>query len=432
MKSLILLLFFSLAQAQQPRWRVASGTEGSPGLDVDIFLGDPDTLYAISGGSKISSDRGEHWDTMPVSGPGPPVEVDPLDSRILYGWFLVPWGERFGRTTDRGQTWTYISDVHSLGRPLVEIDPVDTYTVYASRGPSFILKSTDRGETWNLLPTPPEAHVIASLAIAPSDHNTLYAGFVSGMFKSTDRGCSWTQLPWGIFANGYELAVDPYNPDIIYAALFNYNPPPQVYKSTDGGTTWVEKSNGLTSEESAIRTIVIHQKNPRELYLGTWSQQGRALFRTTNGAEVWEPYANGLPDTGSVVSIAIDTLNGRMYAAAAPGLGEQDGGIYILDTVTTDVRPPTDQHPQAFTLRQNYPNPFNSQTTIQFSLSQRTKVQLKVYSLLGQEIKTLLDKIHEAGSYSVLFDAKNLSSGIYVYRLITLNHVQSKWMVILR
>lgn len=74
--------------------------------------------------------------------------------------------------------------------------------------------------------------------------------------------------------------------------------------------------------------------------------------------------------------------------------------------------------PSAFALHQNYPNPFNPTTQLSFSLSQSSLVTLKVYNMLGQEVVTLIDKEqYDGGEYDVPFDASNLTSGIYFYRL---------------
>ena len=70
-----------------------------------------------------------------------------------------------------------------------------------------------------------------------------------------------------------------------------------------------------------------------------------------------------------------------------------------------------------FELAQNYPNPFNPSTTISFSIPEGANVALKIYNTLGQEVKTLVNGFKEAGSYKVNFDAKNLTSGLYFYKL---------------
>ena len=77
----------------------------------------------------------------------------------------------------------------------------------------------------------------------------------------------------------------------------------------------------------------------------------------------------------------------------------------------------TNDKPDKFTLYQNYPNPFNPITTIKFSTPKSEKVKIEVYNILGQRIKTLLDKNIQAGSYEVNFDGQNLASGLYLYRI---------------
>ncbi|RPI66867.1 MAG: T9SS C-terminal target domain-containing protein, partial [Ignavibacteriales bacterium] len=73
--------------------------------------------------------------------------------------------------------------------------------------------------------------------------------------------------------------------------------------------------------------------------------------------------------------------------------------------------------PQSFSLSQNYPNPFNPVTSITFSLPESGIVSLKIYNVLGNEVSTLLNNRLNAGTHNVVFNALNLSSGIYYYRL---------------
>jgi hypothetical protein len=75
--------------------------------------------------------------------------------------------------------------------------------------------------------------------------------------------------------------------------------------------------------------------------------------------------------------------------------------------------------PAALKLFQNYPNPFNSNTQIEYTLPFRSNVVLKVFNILGQEARTLVEKVREAGSYVVTFDGRDLASGVYFYRLHT-------------
>lgn len=80
----------------------------------------------------------------------------------------------------------------------------------------------------------------------------------------------------------------------------------------------------------------------------------------------------------------------------------------------------------------NYPNPFNPLTNISFSLPERSIVELTVYNILGQKVVTLKNEVMEAGSYSVQFDATQLPSGVYVYRLTSGGFTSSKKMLLIK
>jgi hypothetical protein len=88
--------------------------------------------------------------------------------------------------------------------------------------------------------------------------------------------------------------------------------------------------------------------------------------------------------------------------------------------------------PQKFALGQNYPNPFNPSTTIRYGLPERSHVTLTVFNTLGQQVATLIEGETEAGYHEVTFDASNLSSGVYLYRLTAGEYVQARKLIVLR
>ncbi len=99
---------------------------------------------------------------------------------------------------------------------------------------------------------------------------------------------------------------------------------------------------------------------------------------------------------------------------------------------TTDISEIDGSVPARFALEQNYPNPFNPSTTIIFSLSQKDFVTLKIYNLAGDEIKLLINEEKEAGIYKVTFDAVNLPSGVYFYKIRSGNFTTTKKMILMR
>jgi len=111
------------------------------------------------------------------------------------------------------------------------------------------------------------------------------------------------------------------------------------------------------------------------------------------------------------------------------------GVIYMADNmrVTPYVTVISESElPVMFTLKQNYPNPFNPSTTISYQLRMQSNVMLKVFDVLGREVATLVNSVEQAGYKSVNFNADNLESGVYYYRLQAGNFIEIKKLVLLR
>jgi probable HAF family extracellular repeat protein len=144
---------------------------------------------------------------------------------------------------------------------------------------------------------------------------------------------------------------------------------------------------------------------------------------------------SGLLSNGSTLERAnAISSDGRFIVGsgynAATGLTE----AFLLDTdLSTSVEYELfDNIPEEFYLQQNYPNPFNPATVIKFALPERSLVSLKVYDIIGREIATLINEERNAGWYEQSFDAAQLASGIYIYRLSADSKVFSKKMMLIK
>jgi hypothetical protein len=154
---------------------------------------------------------------------------------------------------------------------------------------------------------------------------------------------------------------------------------------------------------------------------------GPVVIDSTTGDTLWfSPFffkdwlAKGLGiarrqgEAGPIVYLIGAIINGRRY-----------GTITAIDESGWGQNPPAQLH-----LHQNFPNPFNPVTRIHYEVPHASDLSIKVYSILGQEIATLAQGLHSAGSYAVTFNASSLASGLYVYRLQTSNRILTNKMVL--
>jgi len=193
------------------------------------------------------------------------------------------------------------------------------------------------------------------------------------------------------------------------------------------------------------------------------------VFRLQNGNEMWESYDIPLKETKWVhwaISFAADTVEGFRYLGNDPDnpvwstdIGTKSqlyGDLASIDQIRFYVRNPqaidqtysfivdkiegvdsyspyvntyntgiedkeSSHHPYQFGLAQNYPNPFNPATTIEYSIANPGLVKIEIYNLLGQRIKSLVNTHQAIGNYKLSFDASELASGMYFYRLKVMN-----------
>ncbi len=137
---------------------------------------------------------------------------------------------------------------------------------------------------------------------------------------------------------------------------------------------------------------------------------------------------NGEVDTLFSVGNSVDLLG-------TPAGDEYNFGndfiVRLIDT-TLDVRESGNGEPLSFRLEQNYPNPFNPATHLQFTISKFQMITLKIYDVLGREVATLVNERKSPGTYTVSWDARGCSSGVYIYRIDAGIVHQAKTMLLLR
>jgi hypothetical protein len=272
--------------------------------------------------------------------------------------------------------------------------------------------------------------------------NPLYMGLKD--IISSDKGQSWSQNTiWfqrgQLFANDslsdngietlneIDLGYD--EEGNIYAAWLDRDPhdvvPAQYPRFDDRQTednldVWASMSRdgGKSWSETPLRITDDPQSPKGGLRLATRTRWFESDMGKTYILYQIPDYSRPLPPP---ITIQGDHVV-WYYLAEAKGFPEAPVNIENLKN----------RIPQGFTLRQNYPNPFNPITRIQFELNSASKVTLNIYNLLGEEIAQLVNEPLNAGSYEVTWDAREMASGIYIYKIQTNNSMAVKKMILLR
>ncbi len=266
------------------------------------------------------------------------------------------------KSTDRGQTWGLKRNgfpetaKYSYSMPVacIEVDPSDTETVYAgtgrarynNTGKGKIYKSVNGGNLWSEINKNdgniPEDAIIYDIDVCDSISRIVYATSDRGVFRSADGGVSWQDITSDLpTANTRYLAVHPADSNTVYITTISEKGQSPwvggVWKTTDGGQSWMPKSEGLlkhigSSSESFhmtsnYRILVMDKYNPGVLYTGNTSWVNPQIYRTGNGGETWESLLNDQTiDRGwltywgmSVQSIAIHPENSDIVFFGTPG-----------------------------------------------------------------------------------------------------------------
>jgi hypothetical protein len=142
-------------------------------------------------------------------------------------------------------------------------------------------------------------------------------------------------------------------------------------------------------------------------------------------------YNSALHDVLWTMPLASDLISGTGSPQAY--LGDATFPVwFVIGQRVTAVNDRPVQPPRAFSLRQNYPNPFNPTTNLQFSIANLQFVSLKVYDMLGREAATLVNEMKQPGEYSVTWDAGQIPSGVYFYRLTAGSRSETKKLLLMK
>ncbi len=363
---------------------------GARVTDLAFHPTNPDIIYAAiaSGGVFKSVDGGSTWD--PIFDEGPvltigDIAIDPSDPDVIYvgtgeanaashSWF----GIGMFKSVDAGNTWSYIGleETRYIGR--IVIDPHDTDRIWvAGTGSLFarnpergIYRSLDAGDTWDLVLSVSDSTAGIDVAIDPAKPDTVYAamwervrgltyrksgGHTSGIYRSHNGGDTWieltTGLPSGANVGRIGLSVAASSPNVIYA-IYADDPGyfDGVYKSTNGGDSWSRTNDGTmlnlySSFGWYFGQIAVDPSDPDRAFA-----MGVPFYRTQNGGASWQEV--GESNHVDHHAMAFDPTDpSRIFEG-------NDGGIYVSTNSGTSWTKLYDQPTnQFYEIEIDYQNP---------------------------------------------------------------------------
>ena len=249
------------------------------------------------------------------------MENHPTDPMIIYAGSA---GGGVWKSNDAGTTFYPIFDDHAQSIGAVELDPNDPdNTIYVGTGEPWprnsvsigdgLYKSNDGGNNWKKIGLE-NSERIANIIVNPANSNEIYVAVLGalwsdsnqrGVYKSNDGGETWENI---LFLNNStgcaDLAMDPSNPKILYASMWEFRRTAwsfnsggdnsALYKSTDGGENWSKIHNGFPEGKLGRLAIGVSKSNPNTLYTVIESEKNedKGLYKSTDGGENWEQKNN--------------------------------------------------------------------------------------------------------------------------------------------
>ena len=264
------------------------------------------------------------------------------------------------KSVDGGTTFKPIFDkqpTQSIGA--VAIDPSNPQTVWVGTGESWVRNSVsvgtgiyrthDGGENWEAAGLPDSEH-ISRIVVHPKDSNTVYACALGhlwnsnterGVFKTTDAGKTWSKLLYRNDSTGCaEMAMDPQDSNVLYAAMWDVRREPHnfrsggpgsgLFKSTDAGATWHELRKGLPQGDLGRIGIAAAPSNHARVYAVVEAKNHTALFRSDDAGESWTEVNSSFNVSGRpfyFARLAVDPKNAdRVYKPGFSLTVSEDGG----------------------------------------------------------------------------------------------------------
>ncbi|HAX49247.1 MAG TPA: YCF48-related protein [Ignavibacteria bacterium] len=418
-KYLVLLTALLLISSQSfSQWYIVS-SGGAIGYNSISFY----QSWGFSGGDlgllKKTVDHGSTWTTLTLGASTKINDVYTYNQNIAY---LCGVDGMIYKSTNAGTNWT--AQTTSAAFRFYDMDFINSTTGMVVGDDGRAGFTTNGGTNWlqgqlNVSPGAKLDYKVCDMndmntwLVASSDTQIVNTQY-SYIHRTTNNGASYQNIytmTGGLTSDVSFIYLRVMNASTIYAVTANGD----LIRTVNSGTNW--NTVQLPSIPLAIDFA--------NVYTGYYCGQNGVIRKTTNGGVNWTEQTS--PTTQALKTIFCrDTSN--IYAAGNSGtiIRTQNGGGFVgIQQLGSEI-------PDVFMLNQNYPNPFNPSSKISFDLPLSSFVKLAIYNILGKEVNVPVKENLFAGKYEIEFDASDLPSGTYFYRLTAGSFSDTKKMTLIK
>jgi len=362
------------------------------------------------------------------------------------------------KTTDGGTTWTPLTT--TITGTIYGSHFLDAQTGFIVAASGNGRKTTDGGTTFTTMTTNMSTSAIYSIYMVDAN-----VGFLSGstgkVRKTTDGGTTWTTADVGNTSPTlYEIEFRDENYGMTVGSVG------RTFYTSNGGTSWIFENTsmstiyGLTIENTSVDTSAAYVVGTNSYVMRNHKVivpvELTSFSASINGSDVTLSWITATElnnrgfqverKTGEESWVELGFVEGRgtttetqVYTFIDKDLtsGKYNYRIKQIDFNGTykyyDLKEEVEiTAPNSYELSQNYPNPFNPTTKIKYSVPVEGFVNIAVFNVLGEKVANLVNSVHKAGNYEFIFDATDLASGMYIYRMESGDYISVKKMMILK
>ena len=305
-------------------------------------------------------------------------------------------------SADTGEIWSCLGPSYSI----LSVYAKD-FTIFACIHGGGLFRSENNGHSW----TPIGGNHFYSYLVY---NDKIFTGTFTGIYVSIDNGLNWNLAG---LSNKIITSLSK-NDKYFFAANYTHG----IYRSDDYGILWSESNQGLPFDH--FHPYSVFAKDSM-IFAGLTSNK---IYLSTDNGLNWMDFSNGLNISEETYHVKFELSGSKIFVSFLYN------SLWYYDlSQMTNVSEIENSMLNRFILQQNYPNPFNQSTMISYSVPRSDRVILKIYDVLGSEIKTVVNEFQKVGTYKVEYKTDGITSGIYFYKLqVGSDFMETKKMMFLR